>query len=69
MYYSYMLYQAEHPRTLGSSGKRTSGPDSWPPSSPGCGTDCGQGGPRREEAQPPRASGTVDACRIPVRTL
>ncbi|HMD93715.1 MAG TPA: hypothetical protein VKG80_13845 [Trebonia sp.] len=64
MYYSYMLYQAEHPRTLREQREE----------------DIRAGqlaaefarllrglrlGPRREAPRPPRASGMVDTCRIP----
>ena len=68
MYNSYMLYQAERPRTAREQREED--------------VRAGQlaaefarlwhglrHGLRREAARPPRASGTVDACRIPVRTL
>ena len=67
MYYSYMLYQAERPRTLREQREEDARTGQlaaefarlWRGLRRGAGRGPGAA------ARPPRASGTVDACRIP----
>jgi hypothetical protein len=71
MYYSYMLYQAERPRTLREQREEDARAGQlaaefarlWRGLRRGSGRGLGRG--PGAAARPPRASGAVDACRIP----
>jgi hypothetical protein len=75
MYYSYMLYQVERPRTVREQREEDARAGQLAAEFAGLRHGLRHGlwrglkrGPRREAPQPARASGTVDTCRIPVRS-
>jgi hypothetical protein len=63
MYYSYMLYQAEHPRTRREQREEDIRAGQLAAEFARLRRGLRLG--RREAPRPPRASGMVDACRIP----
>jgi hypothetical protein len=70
MYSSYMLYQAERPRTLREQREEDIRAGELAAGFAGLRDGLLRGlrhGLRREAPRPARASGTVDACRISVR--